>query len=590
MDKTDKRQRGSVYMNICYQIIDDIVKNKYSVGDLIPTQNELAEKFQVSRTTIREAIKELVRRNILKAVKGKGTFVVAKPGELARNSHTEGFSGAQFRNIGREVHSKVILLEEIPADKKLSNKLVVPEKSSITHIRRIRYVDLIPLCVDDAYLVTKYLGGIDFLKEDLETGSLYKILEEKVGIYFRYVEEKYRAVACSKEFAAYLGISPNEPVLEIEMISCDEFGKPVEYCENYERSDLFYTVVQFRKTAQKKIKKNIYDKILGAFLGAASGDALGALEKEGALDMEQAGQYIEAFAESEQMDDEGDYRLRKGSVTEAFSLAYFLALEMVKWSGGVSEDGVRNVFLKWAEYLNYLEFSDEEIQNIVRAWKSDVREREVRITESSNRAAMMIFPIGLANEGNCLKAIQEAVNFTLHICSSGSSAAAAAAVAAAVAKAMESEAGMADVLEAGVRGSAEGYRISLENGAAAGGASGEKRIRLAIEIGHRGNSPEEVMEELRDLIGTGYTATESIPCAFGILAACDDDLIRAIKMGISIGNETNIITSVIGAIAGGLYGSKKIPKEWLDRINLVNNFDLDWITRNVSAEYYEIER
>ena len=61
-------------------------------------------------------------------------------------------------------------------------------------------------------------------------------------------------------------------------------------------------------------------------------------------------------------------------------------------------------------------------------------------------------------------------------------------------------------------------------------------------------------------------------------------------MGISIGNETNIITSVIGAIAGCLYGSKKIPREWLDRINLVNNFDLDWITRNVSAEYYEIER
>lgn len=590
MDETDKRQRGSVYMNICYQIIDDIVKNKYSVGDLIPTQNELAEKFQVSRTTIREAIKELIRRNILKAVKGKGTFVVAKPGELARNSHTEGFSGAQFRNIGREVHSKVILLEEIPADKKLSNKLVVPEKSSITHIRRIRYVDLIPLCVDDAYLVTKYLGGIDFLKEDLETGSLYKILEEKAGIYFRYVEEKYRAVACSKEFAAYLGISANEPVLGIEMISCDEFGKPVEYCENYERSDLFYTVIQFRKTAQKKIKKNIYDKILGAFLGAASGDALGALEKEGAPDVERAEQYIKLFTEYDRKTDEEDFPRKRGSVTEAFSLAYFLALEMVKWSGGVSEDGVRNVFLKWAEYLNYLEFADEEIKNIVRAWKSDVRDQEIRIAESSNRAAMMIFPIGLANEGNCLKAIQEAVNFTLYICSSGSSAAAAAAVAAAVAKAMESEAEMGDVLEAGIRGSAEGYRIGLEKGAAAGGASVEKRIRLAIEIGRKGNSPEEIMEELRDLIGTGCTATESIPCAFGILAACGDDLMQAVKMGIGIGSETSVITSVIGAIAGCLYGSKKIPKEWLERINRVNNFDLEWITRSVSAEYYEIER
>lgn len=590
MVETGKRQRGSVYMNICYQIIDDIVKNKYSVGDLIPTQNELAEKFQVSRTTIREAVKELIRRNILKAVKGKGTFVVAKPGELARNSHTEGFSGAQFRNIGREVHSKVILIEEIPADKKLSNKLIVPEKSSITHIRRIRYVDLIPLCVDDAYLVTKYLGGIDFLKEDLETGSLYKILEEKAGIYFRYVEEKYRAVGCSKEFAAYLGISANEPVLGIEMISCDEFGKPVEYCENYERSDLFYTVIQFRKTAQKKIKKNIYDKILGAFLGAASGDALGALGKEDALDGSQAEQCMKVFTENAQKMDEEDLRQKNGSVTEVFSLAYFLALEMVKWSGGVSEDGVRNVFLKWAEYLNYLEFADEEIKNIVKVWRSDAREQDGRITESSNRAAMMIFPIGLANEGNCLKAIQDAVSFTLHICSSGSSAAAAAAVAAAVAKAMETDAVLEDVLEAGIRGGAEGYRIGLEKGAAAGGASVEKRIRLAIEIGRKGNSPEEVREELRDLIGTGYTATESIPCAFGILAMCGDDLMQAVKMGIGIGNETSVITSIVGAVAGCLHGSKKMPKEWLDRINRVNNFDLEWITRNVSAEYYEIER
>ena len=406
MDEEGKRQRGSVYMNICYQIIDDIVKNKYSVGDLIPTQNELAEKFQVSRTTIREAVKELIRRNILRAVKGKGTFVVAKPGELARNSHTEGFSGAQFRNIGREVHSRVILIEEISADKKLSNKLVVPEKSSITHIRRIRYVDLIPLCVDDAYLVTGYLGGIDFSKEDLETGSLYKILEEKAGICFRYVEEKYRAVSCSKEFASYLGISPNEPVLGIEMISCDEFGKPVEYCENYERSDLFYTVIQFRKTAQKKIRKNIYDKILGAFLGAASGDALGAPEKEDVSGMDHAERYIKIFTEYAEKDNEGDSGLKAGCVTEAFSLAYFLALEMVKWSGGISEGGVRNVFLKWAEYLNYLEFADQEIKDMVKAWKNDFREQDIRIKGSSNKAAMMIFPIGLANEGNCLKAIQ----------------------------------------------------------------------------------------------------------------------------------------------------------------------------------------
>ncbi|WP_181995534.1 GntR family transcriptional regulator [Clostridium sp. AM58-1XD] len=343
MGEKDNRQRGSVYMNICYQILDDIIKDKYSVGDLIPTQNELSERFHVSRATIREAVKELIRRGVLKAVKGKGTFVITKPGEITKDNRLDGFSGLRFRNIGREVHSKVIVIEEIPADKKLSNKLIVPQGDLITHIRRVRYVDLIPLCVDDAYLASRYLKGIDFHKEDLVTGSLYKILEKKADIYFDFVEEKYRAVSCPEELADYLEISHGEPVLAIERISCDEFGKPIEYCENYERSDLFSTVIQSRRSTQKTVEKDIYDKILGAFLGAAAGNALGAVTERmsPAEILEKYGCYIESF-ETAEGKEEG--KKQAGTVTDSFSQAYFLAFELVKCNGNVTAERRKTVF------------------------------------------------------------------------------------------------------------------------------------------------------------------------------------------------------------------------------------------------------
>ena len=64
-DGKDSKKK-SVYMHICYQIIEDIIKGKYEVGDVIPTQNELAESFEVSRTTVREAIKELIHREFFR--------------------------------------------------------------------------------------------------------------------------------------------------------------------------------------------------------------------------------------------------------------------------------------------------------------------------------------------------------------------------------------------------------------------------------------------------------------------------------------------------------------------------------------------
>ena len=234
----------SVYMSIYYQLVDDIIDGKYKVGDVIPTQNELAERFGVSRVTVREAIKELIRRNIVVTVKGKGTFVVACPTAVGTFMRADGYSRNRYMGIDKRVKSKIIEISVLPANEQLATELMISERSLVTRIMRLHLLDDNSTCLDDTYLVNKYLNNINFHDEDLENGSLYELLENKANIKLDFIEEKVRAVSCSADVARYLKIIHGEPVLHIRRRSFDAHGNAIEYCENYQRSDIYYMVVQ----------------------------------------------------------------------------------------------------------------------------------------------------------------------------------------------------------------------------------------------------------------------------------------------------------------------------------------------------------
>lgn len=62
---------------VCDLIENQIISGEFSVGDKLPTEIELADLYQVSRTVIREALKALKEKGWLKSRAGKGTYVVA---------------------------------------------------------------------------------------------------------------------------------------------------------------------------------------------------------------------------------------------------------------------------------------------------------------------------------------------------------------------------------------------------------------------------------------------------------------------------------------------------------------------------------
>ena len=78
LDKTDRIDKSvpiPLYFQLKELILAEIKEGHYKSGDLIPTEKEISDAFQISRTTVRQAITELVQEGRLYRVKSKGTYV-----------------------------------------------------------------------------------------------------------------------------------------------------------------------------------------------------------------------------------------------------------------------------------------------------------------------------------------------------------------------------------------------------------------------------------------------------------------------------------------------------------------------------------
>lgn len=335
-----------------------------------------------------------------------------------------------------------------------------------------------------------------------------------------------------------------------------------------------------------------HEKVLGCILGAAVGDAMGAATETRTSEMilERFGGYVKALVKPP--DDCFARGCPAGTVTDDFSLAYFTAIELACCSGKVDEEIAKRALLTWADYPLFFSFAGPTTQTAIMKLKgSSVPDPDAYLACNNHRATngsgMKIFGVGLINPGDLTKTVYDTITICMPTHPNNVALSGASAIACAVSKAMEDGATLDDVLNAGVYGAKHGYLLGSEKGLRCAAPSIEKRILLAIEIGKRGLGWEKTMQELSDIIGSGLSAAESIPCVFGILAATPNDVMAAITMGVNIGNDTDTIATMAGAIAGALYGQGNIPANYLGIIDEVNHFNLNKLADDIIGAYYK---
>ncbi|GAA4442452.1 GntR family transcriptional regulator [Actinokineospora soli] len=233
-------QREPKYWGLKRHLLD--LLGSLPPGSPIPTERSLATEFDVSRTTVRQALAELTVEGRLLRVQGKGTFA-AEPKVAQRlqlSSYTEDMIAQ-----GREPSSKLLDVSEIPAEAELARLLRIRAGAKVLRLHRLRLADGEPMAMETTHLP---LGRFRGLRRYVTSGgSLYQILRERFDVEMGHAEETIETALAGPHEAELLGADVGMPMLLLSRHSFDVDERPVEWVRSVYRGDRYKFVATLNR-------------------------------------------------------------------------------------------------------------------------------------------------------------------------------------------------------------------------------------------------------------------------------------------------------------------------------------------------------
>lgn len=234
----------ALYIQIKEIYRNDILSQKLKRGDKIDSELEIQKKFGVSRITARQAVLDLEKEGMVKRSRGKGTFVIWRPGlqipldniiSFTKEMKQQGITpGTSFREVSIE-----------PMDQRAKEAFKDASDEPMLCLKRVRTVDDI-----------KVVYSVDYFPVDVGLPNNEEEYEESIYLMFnrlgvtppQYAQDRYYTQLPNSEVVKLLNITENQPVLVRERIGYDENKQIKEYTISYFRGDLYsYTNFVERK-------------------------------------------------------------------------------------------------------------------------------------------------------------------------------------------------------------------------------------------------------------------------------------------------------------------------------------------------------
>ncbi|RST90434.1 GntR family transcriptional regulator [Vagococcus humatus] len=213
-----------IYLQIHDQIRTEIEAGKWQVGDRLPSERELAERFGVSRMTLRQAIQTLADEGVLERKIGSGTYV-AKQKVQEWMTGTTSFTDI-IQSQGKVPSSKVIAYFVTQPSSSEQEKLQLTGHDKILRMERIRYADDIPICFEVTSIPYSLIKNYN--KAEI-TQSFYHVLGEKGHHEIGTSNQTISAMIAAEKIAEYLEMKKGEAILKVRQVSYFKDGIPFEY-------------------------------------------------------------------------------------------------------------------------------------------------------------------------------------------------------------------------------------------------------------------------------------------------------------------------------------------------------------------------
>ncbi|WP_267246020.1 GntR family transcriptional regulator [Streptomyces sp. PR69] len=211
-------------------------------GTPVPPERTLAAEFDTSRTTVRQALQELVVEGRLERIQGKGTFV-AKPKvsqALQLTSYTE-----DMRAQGLEPTSQLLDIGYVTADDTLAGLLDIPTGGRVLRIERLRLASGEPMAIETTHLSAKRFPALR--RNLMKYTSLYTALAEVYDVRLAEAEETIETSLATPREAGLLGTDVGLPMLMLSRHSIDTQGEPVEWVRSVYRGDRYKFVARLQR-------------------------------------------------------------------------------------------------------------------------------------------------------------------------------------------------------------------------------------------------------------------------------------------------------------------------------------------------------
>lgn len=323
------------------------------------------------------------------------------------------------------------------------------------------------------------------------------------------------------------------------------------------------------------------DRLRGALFLAGMGDALGAQTEQWTIAEIAAahGGLCTRFGVPPPDTFAGANHGGYAEVTDDASQMYYLARALAASAGSLRYDGWVDCLLDWAATSPKAGFMGPSTAGIVKALQhgEDVAKvgvignsmRKMTTTGNTNGAAMRVAPCGLVHPGDIEAACEQAYVTCLPSHDTDVAIAAACAIAAGCAAAMAGHP-LGEVIAACLEGATRGERLGRMRARTVAGPQVLARTVMALEIAAQARDDASFLAEMERKVGNSVLAAESVPAAIGVLAYAKADPLRTIALSASIGNDTDSIGCMAGAIAGAMAGEGGLPAAMLAEFLDVN--------------------
>ncbi|PIF21478.1 phosphonate metabolism transcriptional regulator PhnF [Candidatus Pantoea floridensis] len=226
------RHPTTVYQAVAAQL-EQALQERYRCGDYLPSEQQLADHYEVNRHTLRRAVDELVNKGLLQRRHGVGILVLMRPYDYPL--HAQARFSQNLMEQGSHPTSERLLAVIRPASGDVASALGISEGDNVIHLRTLRRVNGVAVCV-----INHFLADLSWWPalQQFHSGSLHDFMQQHLGLSLTRSQTRISTRRAQAKECKQLEIALQSPLLCVRTLNKHRDGKVAEYSVSLTRGDM----------------------------------------------------------------------------------------------------------------------------------------------------------------------------------------------------------------------------------------------------------------------------------------------------------------------------------------------------------------